>query len=70
MMEIWTLYDAPTNHTKRWVVRLFHNAEPTDTFFESETRDACEKFVRARYPGAIWLERAHDDDPRIVGTWI
>ncbi len=69
-LDIWTLYDGPPNHTKRWVVRLFHTDKPTDTFFESNSRDACEAFVRERHPGAFWLERHPDDDPKIAGTWL
>ncbi len=69
-IDIWTLYDGPTNHTKRWVVRLFKNETPTDTVFESDSRDACEEFVLERHPGAVWLVRHPNDDPKIVGVWI
>ncbi len=69
-LDIWTLYDGPTTHSKRWVVRLFRNDKPTDTFFESDSRDECEAFVHERFPAGFWLDRHPDDDPKIAGTWL
>ena len=69
-LDIWTLYCRLSNHKKEWVVRLFQNGQPTDTVFEADTREACEKFVRERHHGAVWLTRSPGDDIVIVGTWI
>ena len=70
MIDIWTLYDDPTDPRARWVVRLWKNDKPTDVFFASNSRDACEEFVLDRHPGAYWMPPSPEDGPTIAGTWI
>ena len=46
---------------------------PVDVSIEPDEniwRDACEEFVLERHPGAVWLVRHPNDDPKIVGVWI
>ena len=70
MMTSWTLYEGPTNHDKRWVVRLFRDELPTNIYFEADTRKECEDHVFHQYPDGHWIPRLPADDPCIVGVWI
>lgn len=73
-MEIWTLYDNPADHEKRWVVRLSivtkKGLELTNTLFGSDSREECEDYVMDHSPGLVWMVRSPKDIPHIVGTWI
>lgn len=69
-MDTWCLYEGAADQPKRWTVRLWKFTAPTDVVFSSDSRNACEKFVLERHPGAVWLMPSPEDDPKIVGAWI
>jgi hypothetical protein len=66
-VETWTIYQQPKDFPDGFVVRLFHNALPTDIFYFTETLEEA----RAYIPRSKNLVGRHPQDPpSIVETWL
>jgi hypothetical protein len=70
-LEIWTIYEKPSDWPVGWVTRCFKilpggKSEPGEAFFCMTLEDA-----RKCVPPTLYrMERAPEDDPVIVETWI
>lgn len=71
-LEMWTVYDHPTDYPDGYVVRLFlvdgAGPRPTTTAFRSDDLAKLRAEMVAR--GLTCLMRDPSDDPKIVETWL
>ncbi len=73
-MEQWVVYDHPTDYPDEYIARRWEitkdGIKATDDVIASREL----KYVRAHIlrvmPGAVRLQRASDDDPKIVEVWL
>lgn len=67
-LQIWTIYDHPTDHPYSFVARQFVNDQPTDLLIVAPTlqnlRDGFEAL------GLSCIARSEADDPVIVECWL
>ena len=67
MLELWTVYDSPTDLPGRFVARKWLLDQPTNELLQDKTLDG----LRGKLPqGLTRMPRAPEDDPKIVETWI
>ena len=67
VLEIWTVYENPSDHPGKFVVRKFHLDQPTDVHHVEDTLEAARKHVPF---GLIRLPRSAGDDPVILEVWL
>ena len=66
-LSIWTVYDSPIDCPGRFVARKWLLDRPTGEVLQDQTLDG----LRGKLPkGLTHLDRAPQDDPKIVETWI
>ena len=68
MLEIWTVYDHPTDFPDMFVARKFNGGEPTKDHITSPDIDQ----IRYAFEelGLVRVMRHPSDDPCIVETWL
>lgn len=67
MLEIWTIYDSPSDLPGRFVARKWLLDRPTETILQDLTLVG----LRAQLPaGLTKFPRNDRDDPNIVETWF
>jgi hypothetical protein len=66
-MDIWTVYDHPSDFPDLWVARRFTLDQPTRDVRTSVTLDGLRALLP---PGLVCIARHPQDDPRIVECWI
>jgi hypothetical protein len=71
-LALWTVYNRPADFPDKIVARQFYvqveGAFPTGKLITTET--LCEMRVKLCRRGLFRLERAENDDPKVVETWI
>jgi hypothetical protein len=66
-LEIWTIYDHPTDYPDCFVARKFLNDQPTDTVLFAPTLARIREMIPQ---GLFPLARFKEDDPVIVESWF
>lgn len=70
-MELWTVYDRPTEHPRYCAVRKIlvedDGLEPADLQLFGSVQEARSCLARR---GLIRVPRAEKDDPALVETWL
>jgi hypothetical protein len=67
MLDVWIVYDSPSDFPGRFVARRFELNRPTTDVLTADTLEA----LRAQLPaGLIRLERTQHDQPHIVEVWV
>ena len=70
-MELWTVYDRPTDHPKHCAVRKVlvedEGLLPDDWQLFASVQEARSALARS---GLIRVPRAAQDDPALVETWL
>lgn len=70
-LEIWTVYDHPSDFPDGWIARRFVNDRPQSGPLDTIRSDNLDRlrFVLAE-KGLTRLDRHPSDDPTIVETWL
>ena len=66
-MEMWTIYNSPSDYPGKFVVRKFDFDGPTDQVAEFNTLEEARKSIP---PHLYRMPRFQDDDLPIVETWF
>jgi hypothetical protein len=67
MLDIWIIYDNPSDYPGQFVARRFQMNRPTADVLTAGSLEA----VRALLPaGLVRLERTQHDQPHIVEVWV
>lgn len=66
-LEIWVVYDSPTDLPGRFVARKWVTDRPTLDVLQAKTLAQLHQKLP---PGLVRLERSTGDDPKIVETWL
>jgi hypothetical protein len=69
MINIWTVYDHPSDYPDYYVARMFRGETPTDNMVMAADLDTV-RDVMARDFHLVCLTRHPDDDPKIIETWL
>ena len=74
-LKLWTVYFNPTDHPGQFVARRFDGDKPTEEFHTARRIETVRRWIfkDAKKFGQgtpVNLERAPNDDPCIVETWI
>lgn len=64
----FVIYNSPIDFPKKFVVRLFDGTKPTRLITISDTLSAARETIPTDY--YICAQRAPEDNPAIVETWI
>jgi hypothetical protein len=72
---MWVIYDHPSDHpdvfiAREWFIKAGRVEPSPVTTYRDEYLENVRTFVRTVAPDAIRLERADDDDPVIVESWV
>jgi len=67
VLELWTVYDNPTDLPGQFVARKWLLDHPTNEVLQDKTLEGLRRKIP---PGLTRLERSPQDDPKIVETWI
>jgi hypothetical protein len=67
-LEIWAVYENPTDYPGKWVARLFVDGKPTDKMHVAEDHNTLIRIMAMA--GLVRLPRDASDDPVIVETWV
>ena len=74
MIEIFTIYESPSDHPGRFVLRRWHtHFGGQGIYFDKEPIAVVDQLEEARKnvpSGCHRLDRSPEDDPVIVETWI
>lgn len=65
-IELWVIYDKPTDYPGKYVARKWLNNNPTKTMYTAESLEE----IREKIPGLYNLGRQDNDDPKIVEVWV
>lgn len=67
MLDVWIVYDSPSDYPGQFVARRFQVNHPTGDLLTAPTLEA----LRALLPkGLVRLERTQHDQPHIVEVWV
>ena len=70
-MELWTVYDRPSDHPRHCVVLKVvaqdDGLAPSDSHLFGSVQEARSALARR---GLIRVPRAEQDDPALVETWL
>ena len=71
LLPLWTIYEKPLDQTDGFIARRFESGNgshgPTEDTVTGALEDIRDLFRRA---GLIKLDRAPEDEPQIVETWV
>jgi hypothetical protein len=67
-LEIWTVYENPSDFPGKFVARLFINDKPTSLIMVTDELKVIRR--RLQNKGFVRLPRATTDDPVIVECWL
>lgn len=76
LVTLWVVYDHPGDHPDDYVARQFHVhgdgsvALSEVSPFIAPDLEVVRRFIRAVAPGAVSFDRAPDDAPVILESWI
>ena len=68
MIEMWTVYDHPSDYPDKYVARRFEGESPTKTLIMGDDIEALRGFMVSM--GLTCLTRREGDDPCIMETWL
>lgn len=72
VLEIWAVYDHPTDFPTKFVARRWRvdagRVTPTDGIRVANELDDLR--AQLRVEGLSCVARQHDDDPKIVESWL
>lgn len=67
-LEIWAVYERPTDYPDYFVARKFVGENPTDeVLWAYSLKDVRQLMQRM---GLVSIGRSHNDDPVIVEVWL
>ena len=66
-LDIWTVYEKPSDYPTKYVARLFQNDKPTINAVFADTLDGVRKKIP---PGLYCMPRDPKDDPKIMESWL
>jgi hypothetical protein len=66
-LEIYVIYDRPSDYPFCFVMRLFHNDKPTGLFKCANTLEEIRELVPI---GKVRIERHDSDPPSVSEAWI
>lgn len=72
VLNIWTVYDHPTDYPNEFVARRFETG-PKGSFATSDVMSCPElRLIRGTFLrcGLVCMTRSRDDDPKIMETWM
>lgn len=67
VLNIWAVYQQPTDFPDLFVARRYELEQPTS---DIRTGSTLEEVRAALPPGLYRLDRHEKDDPKIVEVWI
>jgi hypothetical protein len=67
MIDVWIVYDSPSDFPGRYVARRFKMNEPTSDVLTAATLEDLRALLPA---GLIRLERTEHDQPHLVEVWV
>jgi hypothetical protein len=67
MLDIWIVYDSPSDFPGQFVARRFEVNKPTADVLTAGTLEALRALLP---PGLIRLERTQHDQPHIAEVWV
>jgi len=67
-LDIWTIYDRPTDYPDRFVARLWSNGQITNQMMFADTLDDMRSWLAEM--GLTKVMRSPGDDPVIVESWL
>lgn len=67
MLDIWTVYDHPSDYPQHFVVRRWELAHPKEHYLFAALEQARE-FLSAK--ALVRLGRFEQDDSAIIETWL
>jgi hypothetical protein len=67
MIDVWIVYDSPSDFPGCYVARRFKMDKPTSDVLTAATLDDLRALLP---PGLIRLERTEHDQPHLVEVWV
>lgn len=67
-LEIWTVYNSPTDYPGKFVARLFINEQPTTLVMVADALTTIRKQLSNK--GFVRIPRSEGDEPQIVECWL
>jgi hypothetical protein len=67
-LDVWTVYDHPTDWPDYFVARRFEVDQPTGSLILNKALSELQQDLASR--GLVRLERQPADDPVILETWL
>ena len=67
-IEIWTVYDHPSDFPGKYVARLFIGDKPTNQVIVTKNINSIRAKLAVK--GLTCLHRQENDDPKIMETWL
>lgn len=67
VLNLWTVYDHPSDFPHSYVARRFELDQPTGDIIQGELQIIRKSF---RICGLYCLKRHPADDPKIIETWL
>lgn len=67
-LQVWTIYDHPTDFPNKFAARRFVYDKPTGDVITTDDIENLRTFFRSQ--GLTCLPRSESDDPVIVETWM
>lgn len=69
-VEIWTVYDHPSDYPNKIVARKFLNDKPTKEFIIGDNIKSVRKQLLSHNPNLTRFEPHPTDDIVILETWL
>lgn len=70
MIPIYVIYDNPTDHPGKFVVRKWWGDKPTGEGAVTDSLYAARLYIRELGLGLVMVTRDPGDDPCIVESWL
>jgi hypothetical protein len=67
MLDVWIVYDSPSDFPGKFVARRFQVKTPTPDVLVADTLEGLRKLLPQ---GLVRLERTPHDQPHIVEVWV
>jgi hypothetical protein len=73
-MELWTVYDHPTDYpdefvARLWIVKFNNTVEATQTVITDSTLEGLRTKLQAN-PNLVSIKRYLEDEPQIIEVWL
>ena len=67
MLDVWIVYDSPSDYQGKFVARRFEIKKPTSDVLVADTLPGLRALLP---PGLVRLERTQHDQEHIVEVWV